>query len=211
LDTWKLLLREALACLDATSARGVTIPGWTFGGGTVLMIRHGHRLSRDIDLFLTDAQFLPCLSPRLSDALEGRVRDYLEESASLKLVFDAGEVDFIVAPSLLGLPTEPLTFEGRVVPTDASAEILAKKLYYRGAMLKVRDVFDLAVVLAREPGVDARLRPVLQRQRAPLLRRLRDLEAGFPERMQQEVSLLPGGAAHVDGALRAARAFVESL
>ncbi|UBU61945.1 nucleotidyl transferase AbiEii/AbiGii toxin family protein [Acidithiobacillus ferrooxidans] len=31
---------------------------WTIGGGTVLMFQYRHRLSRDIDIFITDAQYL---------------------------------------------------------------------------------------------------------------------------------------------------------
>ncbi len=40
---------------------------WTWGGGTVLMLRHQHRLSWDVDLFLNDPQLLSYLSPRLND------------------------------------------------------------------------------------------------------------------------------------------------
>ena len=38
---------------------------WTFGGGTVLALRHQHRFSKDIDVFVPDPQYLGYLSPRL--------------------------------------------------------------------------------------------------------------------------------------------------
>jgi hypothetical protein len=31
---------------------------WTFGGGTVLMLRHKHRISRDVEIFVPDPQYL---------------------------------------------------------------------------------------------------------------------------------------------------------
>jgi hypothetical protein len=36
------------------------------GGGTALMICAGHRLSKDIDAFIDDPQYLTFLSPRLA-------------------------------------------------------------------------------------------------------------------------------------------------
>jgi len=48
---------------------GLTCSNWTSGGGTVLTLRHRHRPSRDIDLFLNDPQVLSFLSPRLNDSV----------------------------------------------------------------------------------------------------------------------------------------------
>src|SRR5690606_15274895 len=123
-------------------------PPWTLGGGTVLMFRHQHRVSQDIDIFFSDAQYLTALSPRLNDDAAALTESYHEASTFLKLALSAGEIDFIVAPNLTGLAPEVITFEGHSIRADASAEILAKKLFYRTATLKVRDVLDLAVVLA---------------------------------------------------------------
>jgi Nucleotidyl transferase AbiEii toxin, Type IV TA system len=66
-EIWKRLLRTALAILDDLEAQGVGAPEVAMGGGTVLMIRMRHRLSRDIDLFMRDAQWLARLTPRLND------------------------------------------------------------------------------------------------------------------------------------------------
>jgi len=75
-------------------------PDWTFGGGTALMLLYEHRRSKDIDIFLRDPQYLTALSPRLNDHTEALTGRYVEQSNFLKLIFDGGEVDFIVAPSL---------------------------------------------------------------------------------------------------------------
>ena len=45
-------------------------PVWSFGGGTVLMLRIQHRQSKDIDLFVPDPQYLGHINPRLSDVAE---------------------------------------------------------------------------------------------------------------------------------------------
>lgn len=165
MDTWKNLLREALRCLATLEKHQLPPLQWTIGGGTMLMLRHQHRLSRDIDLFLVDVQYLTYLSPRLNEAIDARVSDYIEQSATLKLVFDDGDVDFIVAPSLLGLPAIPLSFDGQTIRSDHSAEIVAKKLFYRSATLKVRDVLDLALVLEQESGVAELMQPVVFNRR----------------------------------------------
>ncbi len=47
---WEGLLSTALAILDDLDARGLGAPDVAMGGGTVLMMRMHHRLSKDIDL-----------------------------------------------------------------------------------------------------------------------------------------------------------------
>ena len=54
-NAWKPLLSAALAILDDLRARGFGAPDLVLGGGTVLMMRLHHRLSKDVDLFLHDA------------------------------------------------------------------------------------------------------------------------------------------------------------
>ena len=54
---WKALFSKALLLMDHLES--VTRqPQWTFSGGTVLMLRHNHRHSKDIDLFVPDPQYL---------------------------------------------------------------------------------------------------------------------------------------------------------
>ena len=54
---WTELFSHALK-LMAHLERETHQPLWAFGGGTVLMLRIGHRQSKDIDLFVTDPQYL---------------------------------------------------------------------------------------------------------------------------------------------------------
>lgn len=110
------------------------------GGGTRLMLALQHRISHDVDLFIRDPQWLGYLSPRLNDRFDHLIDAYEEGSSSLKLRLPEGEIDFIVSMDLLGLPPETSPdCEFRLEPV---AEVLAKKLFYRGCSLTPRDLFD---------------------------------------------------------------------
>ena len=63
---WQLLLHRTVEGLARLRATGQPLPQWVLGGGTALMIHAGHRLSKDIDAFIDDPQYLSFLSPRLA-------------------------------------------------------------------------------------------------------------------------------------------------
>lgn len=100
---WEKLFPRALQLIDEISTYGgIADPFWTLGGGTVLMFRYNHRLSKDIDIFVPDPQYLGFVTPRLSDAAADLTQDYTEQPGSfVKLQFEEGEVDFVAAPNLL--------------------------------------------------------------------------------------------------------------
>lgn len=60
---WSALFASALALTDDLERR-LDKPFWTFGGGTVLMLRLAHRHSKDIGLFVPDPQYLGYVTPR---------------------------------------------------------------------------------------------------------------------------------------------------
>ena len=143
-ENWEILLKLAHQFLMSSG-----IPGdrWTMGGGTVLMLHYNHRVSRDIDIFFNDAQYITFLTPRINDAVAGYTEDYDEQSNFLKLKFSEGEIDYIVAPSLTGSTPEILDIAGISVRTDTPEEIVIKKMFYRAESLKVRDILDIAVTV----------------------------------------------------------------
>jgi hypothetical protein len=114
------------------------------GGGTRIMLALDHRISDDIDLFIRDPQWIGYLSPRLNDTFEQQIASYEEGATSLKLEVRKpgmeGEIDFIVGMSLLGLPEEHS--ELSLFQLEPVAEVLAKKLFYRGSFMTARDLFD---------------------------------------------------------------------
>ncbi|MDB5759955.1 MAG: hypothetical protein JWM30_3244 [Burkholderia sp.] len=160
---WQSLFQSALSVVDEIRKHGGrTDPFFTFGGGTVLMLRHQHRLSKDIDLFVPDPQSLAYVTPRLSDVAETLCHSqYVEAALYVKLQLEAGEIDFVAAPNLL---PEEHAFErwdlfGKSVRVETAAEIVAKKIFHRGDKATARDLFDLALVIDRESEAMALAQP----------------------------------------------------
>ena len=122
------------------------IDHWTFGGGTAMMLQIGHRESHDVDIFLRDPQLLPFLDPEKQDFdFEIRPSDYRGDGTGfLKLAFEIGEIDFIVAQPLTSSPTTDATVEDEAVFLETVPEVIAKKIYHRGNSIMPRDIFDIA-------------------------------------------------------------------
>lgn len=122
------------------------IDHWTFGGGTAMMLQIGHRESHDVDIFLPDPQFLPFLDPQKQDFdFEIRPSDFKTDGTGfLKLGFEFGEIDFIVAQSLTSSPITDATVEDEAVLLETVPEVIAKKIYHRGKSIMPRDIFDIA-------------------------------------------------------------------
>jgi hypothetical protein len=156
-NTWKLLLSRAITVLRMTGARAGSLPTMTLGGGTVLMFRYEHRLSKDIDLFLHDAQWLSMFSPRLNDDIAAKVKDYEEQANTLKLVFSEGDVDIIVAGNVTDArPNDSLKRDDMIFLLESSEEIVAKKIYFRAASFRERDLFDLATLIEKDRDAASR-------------------------------------------------------
>jgi Nucleotidyl transferase AbiEii toxin, Type IV TA system len=174
---WQTLLPHAFTLIDEIARLLTPEPFWTFGGGTVLMLRHQHRMSKDIDIFVPDPQYLGFVSPRLSDAAENVSQDYVEGPGFVKLLRPEGEIDFVASPNLTAQPFEEWTLLGRKVKVETSAEIVAKKLWHRGDRATARDLFDLSLVIEREPDDLATAAPYLTRHRETFLSQLEQRRA----------------------------------
>ena len=148
---WQGLLGHALHLIDEIRAHGIDDPYWTFGGGTVLMLRYRHRRSKDVDIFVPDPQYLGYVSPRLSEVAEAISADYVEGAGFVKLIRPEGEIDFVASPNLTATPFETWSLQRRSVRVETAAEIVAKKLWHRGDQVSARDLFDLSLVIEREP------------------------------------------------------------
>lgn len=167
---WEKLLPPAFALVDEIDKHGKSNPFYTFGGGTVLMLRHNHRLSKDIDLFVADTQPLGYVNPRLSSVAEDLCDGNYKESFNfIKLLLPEGEIDFVASPNLLpdAHAFEAWTLFGRSVNVETAAEIVAKKMYHRGDQATARDLFDLSMVIEREPDALIHARPFMFRHLAP--------------------------------------------
>lgn len=148
------------------------------------MLALNHRISDDVDLFVDSPGWLPYVSPRLNDMFENELAGYNEDNAHVKLRFAEGEIDFVVAAPLLPKSSatwNPTATETRF-PLESPAEVLAKKLFFRGWALTARDLFDWVVLQTEAPadaipegalaslleakleGIDAALTHMVQRQ-----------------------------------------------
>jgi hypothetical protein len=178
---WEVLFQRALMLVDDIQRHGgLADPFWTFGGGTVLMFRYGHRLSKDIDIFVPDPQYLGYVTPRLSDTAASLTEEYTEMPGSfVKLQFEEGEIDFVAAPNLTDSAWEWWEIQGRPVRVETAAEVIAKKMYHRGDRATARDLFDLAMVAERVPDALAAAAPFLMRHRDRFLEQIKQPGAGF--------------------------------
>jgi hypothetical protein len=146
-SSWRPLLVGARRLLDAQK-----IDAWALGGGSAMAMRFDHRISYDVDIFLTDAQLLGYLSPRLNDMALALAKSYDESANGIKIVTARGDIDFVVSRDLTGDAIVHETIDGIATPTHSNAEILAKKIEFRGFAFTHRDMFDLAVLIDREPA-----------------------------------------------------------
>lgn len=205
---WACLFPRALE-LMAHLERQVSGALWTFGGGTVLMLRIAHRHSKDIDLFVPDPQYLGYVNPRLSDAAESISADYEEAAEYIKLFLPEGEIDVVVGSPLTDVPHETIDYQGRALRVETSAEIIAKKMWQRGYRAKGRDLFDLCAVAAAEPEQLRMAEPFMVRHGAAFLQALVDREDVL-RRELAEIDAI-GSAMNFDQCARQAEAIIRPL
>jgi predicted nucleotidyltransferase component of viral defense system len=168
---WSTLWPHAMVLMSHLEKVTVN-PPWTFGGGTVLMLRYDHRFSKDIDLFVPHPQYLGYVNPRLGGPAEELTGEYEENAQFIKLQFAAGEIDVVVGAPLTEPNFEIADFDGRPIRVETSAEIIAKKMWHRGDQAKARDLFDLCAVATFEPEAIEVALPHMERYAASFLKRL---------------------------------------
>lgn len=188
---WQSLLDRAMRGIDALAAAQTPLRHYTFGGGTALMIQLEHRLSKDIDLFINDPQYIPLLSPRTGGESIWYSEHYDEAAHYLKIRYDEGEIDFIVADLLTTAPIVEYEFRGWKVPMEHPVEIAIKKLYHRAEGFKPRDIFDVAVIMTRHEDLLVANLHLLREVRRTLVHRLETLPQDYHERVLEELEILP--------------------
>lgn len=165
-EAWEVLFEHAIEIIDGANAE----IDWTLGGGTVLMFRHNHRMSRDIDIFFSDPQPLGYVNPALGGIAEQMTSEYEVSDGHIKLYFPEGEVDFIAAPLLTAPGAVNGNVLGRSVRLETDVEIVAKKLWHRGHEGRARDLFDLGLLIERSPDELVKASRYLVRHRDAFLR-----------------------------------------
>jgi hypothetical protein len=158
-SSWAALLDRALPALDHVFGAGSSPikadhpeePDWTLGGGTAIALRIGHRISKDVDLFVRASvkRFSPAANPAAA-AISPRFR---YPGHYVKFELPDGEIDFL-SPSLLTTPGYTAeTFKGRAVALETLDEVIVKKVRFRSSQFTARDIFDLAAVARRSKTI----------------------------------------------------------
>jgi hypothetical protein len=98
-----------------------------------------------------------------------------------------------------------------VIKLEATAEILAKKIFYRGATFKGRDVFDLAVTLTMAPQEAFRALAATKSAHGVLLSRLDQLATLPPDQLHADVRVTSRGEPHLKNMVEIAKQAVISF
>jgi len=152
---------------------------WTLGGGTGLFLSLNHRVSYDIDIFLEDPRALKRIA---ADPRTKRISDDWQFPGNyLKLIRQEGEIDFILASNITENWFFVYSFKGAQIKVETPAEIIAKKIRYRGPSFTIRDIFDFAVTAQHDPDLADKLRQIIsQGDFQKTLDRVTLLKRNFP-------------------------------
>ena len=186
---WRALLELALPALDEI---GPNVK-WTLGGGTALALKIHHRISYDIDIFLEDAGQLQALSPNRNKASRAITNRWREPGHYLKLECEEGAIDFIVAARLIDHIPWLYKFKTREIPVEEPAEILAKKLRYRGSQIIPRDIFDILAVHHFDPEIVKTALAATPDGARHAADRIRRIEKRYRETIKDEVNPTASG------------------
>lgn len=215
MSQWRRLLDRTIDGLDQLRKKGRATPDWVLGGGTALMLHADHRLSKDIDAFITDPQYLPILSPRLGGEDTWHCETYTEAANHLKLVYPEGEIDFIVAAPITDVAVESMKIpkkQGSIqIEIEHPVEIALKKLVYRGASLKVRDIFDIAVVDSLHESLLRENLHYASHVKKDVLKRLKNLPEEYCRRELAELDIKSEWRHIADTCLARTKVIVESI
>lgn len=133
---------------------------WVFGGGTALSIFHfQHRISFDIDIFVTESQVFDFLHPKwfidesvVFDSHNYRF-DELNSHLQLKTTDDI-KVDFLLNESIINPPilntSLDLDYE---LYYESVEDIIAKKIRWRKEDNLTRDIFDIGVAISYDKDI----------------------------------------------------------
>jgi len=217
LSSWHKLLGRTLDGLSDLQQQGRPVPEWVLGGGTALMLYADHRLSRDIDAFIDDPQYLALLSPDTTDVWN--CTDWDNAAHYLKLRYPEGEIDFIVSGALSGL--DPVEREidltsvragwNPTIAVEPPAEIALKKLHHRATMLKPRDIFDLAVIKKIDGNALTANLSAVASKKNDLLQRVNSIRVDYLKADLAELDIQPGWEHEQKTCLETVRVLVAQI
>ena len=135
-----------------------------FGGGTALAIYYfQHRLSFDIDLFVSDAQILNYLSPKhwIDDTITFNTDSYIDLSHHIRVLSCKNniKIDILVSQDNLGntITDDSNDIFTSTIYVESIEDIIAKKIIYRRNDNLTRDIIDIAIAIKFRNNILKRL------------------------------------------------------
>jgi hypothetical protein len=211
---WQALLAIARELIDQVNSDAMVIDRWTLGGGTALMLQIGHRESYDIDIFLDDPQLLGFLDPAKRDFKLGLAPDSSNSDGSRFVKFSfagIGEIDFIAANPLTNPSAASRMIEGREVELETVAEIIAKKIHFRGKSIQPRDIFDIAAAVQSHSVEISSALSDFQDDIGATLEKMRGLNPDFVEAAISKLAFRTEFTSLVPGGLHISTDFLDGL
>lgn len=191
---WRQLLELTFPALNALPSA----LAWTLGGGTALALKLNHRVSYDIDIFFENSSALRLLSPNHNPDVRRITDRWQEPGHYIKLECDEGAIDFIVAFTQTDVQPWVYKFKGRPILVEEPAEILAKKLKFRGSQFVPRDIFDLMAVARADPKAVEVAIAAAPNEARRAVDRIRRIAARYRETIADEVNPTPTGLELLD-------------
>lgn len=192
-------MQKALTALDSLEAGPRS---WTFGGGTALAQILDHRISYDVDIFLDSSTVLKNLAPNINPVTKSLCDTWQWPGRYLKLILrDAGEIEFLSAPSYIDNPTYLMKFGDRSIAAERSAEIATKTLVYRASTYTARDTFDLAATYLHDRSAlseMAQCPAITNRVVLSALNRLNLAKHQYQSEMRKLINSTPRGEEFID-------------
>jgi hypothetical protein len=179
-----------------------------------MMLQIDHRESHDVDIFLPDPRLLPFLDPKLHDfEFEISPSDSRGDGAGfIKLAFDGiGEIDFIVGQAMTDPPTIKRMIEGECVDLETVAEVIAKKIHYRGAGIRPRDIFDIAAAAKHDRDSIVKALRRYKDDIARTLLAIEQLKPDFVNATIADLAIKDGYKPLAETALEGAKEFLRSV
>lgn len=154
--------KEQIIALDLffkeSGAKHIPSSKIRFGGGTALAIYYfQHRLSFDIDLFVSDIQYLDYIRPKMwiEESNSFQNIEYIDQHNHVGLITKNGiKVDILVDSnsSNFSIDTSKKLVDFDLYIEDIT-DIIAKKITFRKKDNKTRDIIDIAICLKSNPNL----------------------------------------------------------
>lgn len=147
---------DALRFLKKEILIKVPQDAWALGGGTALSLFYfNHRLSFDVDLIVSNLQYMSFLSPKTYiDDIDKLRKEYIDLAHHIRITTTKDiKIDILFANKLTTIANHNLKIGSLELSVEDKSEILAKKLKYRKSENVARDIFDLAIGAKKEQNL----------------------------------------------------------